>query len=64
MIYRECPYCKANIDPGERCSCRYSNIRIVPPKEIGHRPDPAGQRQANSPVRPEMRSVRRPFAGK
>ena len=22
MIYRQCPICGANLDPGERCDCR------------------------------------------
>lgn len=22
MLYRECPYCGANLDPGELCDCR------------------------------------------
>lgn len=21
MLYKECPYCGANLDPGERCDC-------------------------------------------
>ena len=22
MYYRPCPYCRSNLDPGERCSCQ------------------------------------------
>ena len=24
-FYRKCPYCGANLDPGERCDCTSSN---------------------------------------
>lgn len=37
MIYRTCPICGANLDPGERCDdCREVQHRaVVPGKHIG-----------------------------
>ncbi len=27
--YRVCPYCGANLDPGERCDCRRSRMKTA-----------------------------------
>lgn len=36
MIYKTCPICGANLDPGERCDCREAqHPAIVPEKRIG-----------------------------
>lgn len=32
-IYHTCPYCGANLDPGERCDCRLDAL-VMPPEPI------------------------------
>lgn len=27
--YRECPYCRAALDPGEKCTCRKESEQLV-----------------------------------
>ena len=33
--YRECPYCGAHLDPGERCDCRDREVKDRPGEERG-----------------------------
>jgi len=32
MLYWQCPYCGANLDPGERCDCKQKR----PPRVLQH----------------------------
>lgn len=32
MLYWQCPYCGANLDPGERCNCKTEK----PPRVLQH----------------------------
>lgn len=32
MLYWQCPYCGANLDPGERCDCKTEK----PPRVLQH----------------------------
>ena len=37
MIYRTCPLCGANLDPGERCDCEdiWMKVELPPHAEAG-----------------------------
>ena len=35
MYYNVCPYCGANLDPGERCDCTAMPEKEKPPADAG-----------------------------
>lgn len=37
MYYNECPYCGANLDPGERCECEAERLRGQSIRKRHHR---------------------------
>ena len=43
MIYKTCPICGANLDPGERCDCRERTE--TEPRRSKEKPPPVRQHQ-------------------
>lgn len=41
MLYKECPYCGAHLDPGERCDCSGTNEQGGVEYRVRHPPVPA-----------------------
>lgn len=62
--YRTCPYCGANLDPGERCDCRReqeANCHALANLQQKGLPGVTSTEQANGPKQPENQLCPRLF---